>query len=79
MRKTLQPVSVNGVIMLMAVIANAIVLENGITSSEKWYWGLLVTVPLLGVGINRRKVKELNVTDVWERLPEPKLESEPIR
>jgi hypothetical protein len=40
-------------IMLMMVLLNAAVLTKGYTDSKDWYWGLLVTLPLLLVLIRR--------------------------
>ena len=62
MRKKSQPAQINGMIMLIAVIANAVVLENGITVGGKWYWGLVVTLPLLAAGffVGQRKTENTN-------------------
>lgn len=44
-------VSVSGVILALLVITNAVILQAGYTANGKWYWGLLVSVPLLLIAI----------------------------
>ena len=36
-----------GMAMLVSWIANAIVLRNGLVYDEKWYWALVLTIPML--------------------------------
>lgn len=36
-----------GILILMIVLINAIALEQGYTGNQKWYFVLIVTVPLL--------------------------------
>jgi uncharacterized membrane protein YhdT len=38
---------VKGVIVWMAILANAIVIRNGFVKEENWYWALCLTVPML--------------------------------
>lgn len=39
--------SVSGMILLFLVLLNVIFIKAGYTKDEKWYWFLIVTVPLL--------------------------------
>ncbi|MBD0286037.1 MAG: hypothetical protein ICV79_11535 [Flavisolibacter sp.] len=56
MSRNPQTVSAHGVAMLLSAIANAVVLRNGLTINEKWYWALILTVPmLLFVLMDKRK------------------------
>ena len=54
-----KPVSIKNMIIFIAVLLNVIVLRNGFINSDKWYWGLLITVPLLVIVIiDVRQVKK---------------------
>jgi hypothetical protein len=44
-------VSFYGIIVLLAVLANGVVLRNGLVVGNKWYWGLCFTLPLLLIAI----------------------------
>lgn len=44
-------VSVSNLIIITLVLINAIVLSAAYTSNEKWYWALIITLPLLLLGI----------------------------
>jgi len=46
MNRNQRKVSANGMMVLMAVLANVIVLHNGFTTGGGWYWSLLITAPL---------------------------------
>lgn len=37
----------SGIIILFLILLNAIVIRTGYTGSEKWYWALIITLPLL--------------------------------
>ena len=37
--------------VLLLIVLNAIVLEQGFISDEKWYWLLLITIPLLLIAL----------------------------
>ena len=43
--------SLSSIILLVLVFVNAIVLRTAYTVNEKWYWALLVTLPLLLIAI----------------------------
>ena len=47
MSQNQQMVSARGMAMLISWIANTIVLRNGFVINEKWYWALVLTVPML--------------------------------
>ena len=51
-------VSVKGVILLSTVLLNAIILETAFTENHKWYWALLVLLPLLLIVIKVRRQKK---------------------
>jgi glutamate synthase domain-containing protein 2 len=51
MNKVPKPVSFRNMIVFIVVLLNAIVLRNGFAINNKWYWVLLVTVPLLAIVI----------------------------
>jgi hypothetical protein len=38
---------VSGIIILLLVLANAITIVEAYTGNDKWFWALVVTVPLL--------------------------------
>jgi len=38
--------SVAGTLLVLATFVNAIILEKGITVSDRWYFFLLITVPM---------------------------------
>ena len=46
-----QPVSASGIIILFLVLLSAIAMKSGYISNEKWYWVLIVTLPLLLLAI----------------------------
>jgi hypothetical protein len=41
-----QEISANSNIAFLLLLFNVIVLESGFTIHEKWYWFLVVTIPL---------------------------------
>lgn len=59
-------VSVSGSIILLLVFLNAFILKFAFTRNESWYFGLIVTLPLLLVAIyngrQKKHVKQQNVT-----------------
>jgi len=55
-------VSASGSILIVLVILTAIILERGLIVNERWYWGLLFTIPalilaLLDIKLARIKTK----------------------
>lgn len=46
-----KPASVSGMILLFLVLLNIIFIKTGYTRDEKWYWFLMVTLPLLFLAI----------------------------
>jgi hypothetical protein len=44
-------VPVNGSAILLLAILTGIILETGYTGDDRWYWGLLITVPLLFIAV----------------------------
>ncbi|MDQ3846530.1 MAG: hypothetical protein M3342_21350 [Bacteroidota bacterium] len=57
MLRNQQTVSARGMTMLLSAIANAVVLQNGFIINEKWYWALVLTVPMLLLTLmDKRKV-----------------------
>jgi glutamate synthase domain-containing protein 2 len=51
MNKDSKPLSIRNLIVFIVVFMNAIILRNGFTINNTWYWGLLITVPMLVVAI----------------------------
>jgi glutamate synthase domain-containing protein 2 len=51
MNKDSKPLSARNLILFMVVFMNAIILRNGFTINDTWYWGLLITVPMLVIAI----------------------------
>jgi len=51
--KESKPISIKGMILFIVVLLNAIILRNGLIISDRWYWGLLVTIPLFVIAIIR--------------------------
>jgi hypothetical protein len=51
-------VPVRSIIIFVLTAANAIVLRNGFTESDKWYWALLFTVPLLAITLIHGRIKK---------------------
>jgi glutamate synthase domain-containing protein 2 len=45
------PVSVRGIIINLLLIVNAVILSLALTQSAGWYWALVLTLPLLVLGI----------------------------
>lgn len=44
-------VPVNGLIIIILILVNAVILREAFTGSGKWYWALLLTMPLLLLAI----------------------------
>lgn len=44
-------VSVSGMILAILIIINVLTIKAGYTSSQHWYWVLIVTIPLLALAI----------------------------
>ena len=49
-----QKISKNGIIITLLILLNAIVLEQGLISNEKWYWALIITIPALFIFFLRK-------------------------
>jgi hypothetical protein len=56
--KNSKQLPVRGMVILMLAVANAIVLRNGFTESDKWYWALLFTAPLLATTLIHGPIKK---------------------
>ena len=58
MHRSHKEISGSGPIIMLFLLLNAIVLEQGLVSGASWYRLLMITVPLLLVSIvaNRRKI-----------------------
>jgi hypothetical protein len=59
-----KPVSISGVMILLLALVNAIFIKAGYIDSEKWYRGLIISVPLLiwaVVDARRQKTEANNV------------------
>ena len=48
---------IRGIFLIVLIIANAVVLRNGFTENNKWYWALLFTVPMLAIILLDNRVK----------------------
>ena len=44
-------VSANGIIIFLLVLLSVVVVREGYATNEKWYWVLIVILPLLLVSI----------------------------
>src|SRR6476620_8924356 len=44
-------VSVRNMILIILVLLNAVILSKGFTTNEKWYWLLIISLPLLLIAI----------------------------
>lgn len=54
-------VPANGIIILILVLANIIAIREGYVAGEKWYWVLVLTLPLLLLAIvNIRQRKHVD-------------------
>lgn len=51
--------SLSGIILLVLVLINAVVLRTAYTVNEKWYWALLVSLPLLVIAIRHSSKKHV--------------------
>ncbi|MEP7110794.1 MAG: hypothetical protein ABI760_22560 [Ferruginibacter sp.] len=53
--------SPGGMISLVLILINAVILKHAFTLNEKWYWALIVTIPLLiASGIYNKKSRKVN-------------------
>jgi len=50
-----KPISLSGMIILFLVLVNILVIKAGYTVIGKWYWTLIVTLPLLLLAILKVK------------------------
>jgi hypothetical protein len=55
MERNQKQVSDSGILIIMVVLANAIVLEKSLVYGNRFYWLLLITVPLLMLSLVRRR------------------------
>jgi hypothetical protein len=46
MKAKREDASVGGILLVLGALANVIILEKGITVNERWYFFLLITVPV---------------------------------
>lgn len=53
-----KPIPASGVIILFLVVLNAISIRAGYSDNEKWYWVLIVTLPLLLLAILNTRQKK---------------------
>jgi len=53
-----KPVSVSGIVIVLFVLLNIAVLKEAYISNVKWYWALLVTLPLLLLAIFNARQKK---------------------
>jgi len=44
-------VSVRNMILIILVLLNAVILSKGFTTNEKWYWLLIISLPLLLIAV----------------------------
>jgi hypothetical protein len=54
MERNQKQVSDSGILFVMVVLANAIVLEKSLVYGGRFYWLLLITVPLLLLSLVKR-------------------------
>ena len=59
--KDSKQVSTKGIFLPLLIIANAVVLRNGFTENNKWYWALLFTVPILAIILIGNRVKNQGI------------------
>lgn len=43
--------SMSGILLVLATFVNVIILEKGITVSDRWYFSLLITVPMFIIAV----------------------------
>jgi len=41
----------HGIILLFLIGINVLIIETGYTTGQNWYWGLVVTLPMLILSI----------------------------
>lgn len=44
-------VSISETVILFLVVSNALILKTAFVNNEKWYWSLIITLPLLLISI----------------------------
>ena len=59
MNRNPRKVSANGMLLLLAAMANVVVLRDNFTSGESSYWVLLFTAPLLVYALLQARSSEL--------------------
>lgn len=45
-------IAASSAIVLLAVMLNVVVISAAYTAGPRWYWGLLLTLPLLGLAVH---------------------------
>ena len=53
-----KPVSAAGMILLLLLIINALILKAGFLDNERWYWLLILTLPLFLLTIKNHTQKK---------------------
>ena len=51
MTRSLNTVSIRGIVLSMFIFMNAVILKTATSVDERWYWALLVSVPMLLIAI----------------------------
>jgi hypothetical protein len=51
-------VPASGIIILLLVLANVVAIREGYTANEKWYWALVLSLPLLLLAIVNIRQRE---------------------
>ena len=54
MMRNHKQVSINGVMLLILTLINVAIVKTAYTVNEKWYWALLIFIPLLLVAIKKQ-------------------------
>jgi len=53
-----KPASFSGMIVLILVFINAVILKTAFLTSEKWYCGLIIFLPLLIIALRDTRQKK---------------------
>lgn len=52
---------IRGLFLLVLIIANAVVVRNGFTENNQWYWALLFTIPMLAITLIDNRIKKQDI------------------